>query len=69
MLLILILYVNDILILANSTEIDRIISFMTKQFQWITVSKENKQSYLGMNICVEDHKVSVEMIFFILKSY
>jgi hypothetical protein len=65
MLFILMLYVDDILILDNLEEIDRIASFMTKEFQWITISKENKQSYLGMNICVEEHKVTVDMIFFV----
>jgi hypothetical protein len=65
MLFIPISYVDDILILANLKEIDHIASFMKKEFQWITISKENTQSYLGMSIGVLEHKVTVDMIFFV----
>jgi hypothetical protein len=49
----------------DTEEIKCMLSFMTKEFQWITISKVNTQAYLGMNICVEENKVCVDMIFFI----
>jgi hypothetical protein len=36
-----------------------------KEFQWITVVCEKVQSYLGMNIEVQDHAVIVDMQYYI----
>jgi hypothetical protein len=63
-LCILILYVDDILLFADDVEINRVEAFMKKEFQWITVIKNNTQSYLGMNITVEKNLVTVDMNYF-----
>jgi hypothetical protein len=64
MLFLLILYVDDILLFASCAEIDRVQRFMEKEFKWITVIKGNVQSYLGMNIEVSNHKVSIDMSYY-----
>jgi len=46
-------------------EIDRVKSFMMKEFQWITVVCDRFQSYLGINVEVQDHAVVVDMIYYI----
>jgi hypothetical protein len=61
----LILYVDDILLFADIGEIESIKAFMMKEFQWITVICEKVQSYLGMNIEVQDHAVIVDMYYYI----
>ena len=61
----LILYVDDILLFANMQEIERVKAFMMKEFQWITVICERVQSYLGMNVEVQEHAVIVDMIYYI----
>jgi hypothetical protein len=63
-LFILILYVDDILLFANIPKIERVQAFMTKEFKWITVTKGNAQSYLGMNIEVLPHEVTVSMSYY-----
>jgi hypothetical protein len=63
-LCILILYVDDILIFADNEEINQVEAFMKRAFQWITVIKDNTQSYLGMNITVEKNLVLVDMNYF-----
>jgi hypothetical protein len=40
-------------------------SFLMKEFQWITVMCEKVQSYLGMNVEVQDHAMIVDMIYYI----
>jgi hypothetical protein len=64
MLFLLILYVDDILLFALCAEIDRVQKFMEKEFKWITVIEGNVQSYLGMNIEVSNHKVSIDMSYY-----
>jgi len=61
----LILYVDDILLFANIEETKRVKTFMMKEFQWITVICEKVQSYLGMNIEVQDHAIIVDMHYYI----
>jgi hypothetical protein len=56
--------VDDILPFADDEEINRVETFMKKEFQWITVIKNNTQSYLGMNITVEKNLVTVDMNYF-----
>jgi hypothetical protein len=63
-LCILILYVDDILLFADDTEINRVEEFMKKEFKWITVDKNNHQSYLGMNINVEKHCIKINMLYY-----
>jgi hypothetical protein len=45
-------------------EIERVQAFMTKEFKWITVTKGRVQSYLGMNIEMSEHKISVSMSYY-----
>ena len=40
-----ILYVDDIMLFADSSEIDRVKTFMMKEFKWITVIQEKIESY------------------------
>jgi hypothetical protein len=61
---ILILYVNDILLFADSVEIARVKTFMERGFKWITVIQEKTQSYLRMNVELQDHKIIVDMEYF-----
>jgi hypothetical protein len=63
-LCILILYVDSILLFADDAEINRVQSFMMKEFRWITVVKDNVQSYLGMNIKVSKNQVTVDMDYY-----
>jgi hypothetical protein len=60
----LILYVDDILLFANEEEINRVEAFMQKEFKWITVTRGNKQSYLGMNIEISSNKITVDMQYY-----
>jgi hypothetical protein len=60
----LILYVDDILLFANDEEINRVEIFMKREFKWITVSKDKRQSYLGMNIEVSTNQITVDMHYY-----
>jgi hypothetical protein len=61
----LILYVDDILLFANDDEINRVETFMKREFKWITVTKGNMQSYLGMSIDVSMNWITVDMHYYI----
>lgn len=61
---ILILYVDNILIFADSVEIARVITFMASKFKWIAIIQEKTQSYLGMNVELQDHKIMVDKEYF-----
>ncbi len=63
-LCILILYVDDILLFADQDEITRVETFMKREFKWITVSKNNVQSYLGMNIVVLPNQITIDMNYY-----
>ncbi len=45
----LMIYVDDILILADDSELQKIEEFLKSEFTWITMVIDNKQSYLGMH--------------------
>ncbi|MFN9978941.1 MAG: hypothetical protein ACK53Y_03450 [bacterium] len=45
-----VVYVNDILIIASGEEIHRLHQHFVDEFQWVTLDLGNKQSYLGMQI-------------------
>jgi hypothetical protein len=61
----LMLYVDVILLFANKEEITRVKAFMMKEFQWTTVVSEMTQSYLGMNVEVQNHAVIMDMRYYI----
>lgn len=63
----LLIYVDDILILADRAEIERLKVNFTKEFTWITMDVGKVHSYLGMQIEFEDGFVKVDMKHFIEK--
>jgi hypothetical protein len=63
----LLIYVDDILILANDTEIDRMEKVFLKEFMWITMERNNKLSYLGMLVSLEEGTATIDMTYFIEK--
>ncbi len=63
----LLIYVNDILILADTTEIERIKKFFMREFTWITMQVNNSHSYLGMQISLEKGIATIDMSNFIYK--
>lgn len=64
---ILLIYVDDILVIADKAEINRLKDEFTKEFTWITMDVGKRHSYLGMQICFEEGYVTVDMIHFIEK--
>ena len=63
----LVIYVDDILVLAPEQEIDRLQQAIIKQFRWITMEIGSAHSYLGMQLILEDCCVRVDMRNFIEK--
>ena len=63
----LLVYVDDILVIAERAEIERLQQRFVNEFTWITIDIGKKYSYLGMQICFEDGCVLVDMIHYIDK--
>ncbi len=63
----LLLYVDDILILADDMEIDRLEQVFLCEFTWITIERDNKLSYLGMLISLAEGEATVDMTYFVEK--
>ncbi len=63
----LLIYVDDILILADTTEIEWIKKFFVREFTWITMQVDNSHSYLGMQISLEKGIATIDMSNFIDK--
>ena len=63
----LLIYVDDILILADRAKIERLKGNFTKEFTWITMDVGKVHSYLGMHIEFGDGFVKVDMKHFIEK--
>ena len=59
--------VDDILVIAERVEIERLQQRFVEEFTWITIDIGKKHSYLGMLICFEDGCVLVDMIHYISK--
>jgi hypothetical protein len=59
-----IIYVNDLLLLTDKTEAERLEKELTAEFKWITMTKCSVHSYLGMKIMLQDHAVTIDMSFF-----
>jgi hypothetical protein len=64
---ILIIYVDDILILADDEETKRLIGVFEKEFRWITHSTGSEQSYLGMIMRMENGMATFDMMYYIKK--
>jgi hypothetical protein len=63
----LIVYVDDILIIAEDDEIERLRKAFIDEFKWIAFETGDSLSYLGMQITVRNGKVMVDMTFYIDK--
>jgi hypothetical protein len=57
----LIVYVDDILIIASENEINRLHSLCIDEFRWVTLEMGNVHSYLGMQLEFADGQVRVNM--------
>ena len=58
----LLIYVDDILVIADRAEIERLQKRFTDEFTWITIDIGEKHCYLGMQICFEDGYMTVDMV-------
>lgn len=63
----LLICVDDILVIADKEEIERLKTRFTEEFTWITMEVGKEHSYLGMQICLDDGVVTVDMIHYISK--
>jgi len=63
----LVVYVNDILILASEDEIKRLGKAFTAEFRWITLETGNRHSYLGMQLEFLPDAVKIDMGFYVEK--
>jgi hypothetical protein len=64
----LLIYVDDILIIAEEAEFERLRAAFTKQFRWITMEVNDSLSYLGMQIALGKGYVELDTIFYIDKA-
>jgi hypothetical protein len=62
---IILIYVDDLLLLTDKEEADRLERELTAAFQHITMTRGATQSYLGMQITLKQHSVFIDMTFFI----
>jgi hypothetical protein len=63
----LLIYVDDILIIADKMEIKRIQGIFMQEFTWITFDVNNQHSYLGMQISLEKGIATIDMTNFVDK--
>jgi hypothetical protein len=63
----LVVYVDDILIIATNEEIERLRKCFTEVFQWITLDVGDVHSYLGMQLTFVKGAVKIDMTFYIEK--
>jgi hypothetical protein len=57
----LVVYVDDMLIIASEQEIERLHELCVHEFRWITLEKGRSHSYLGMQLEFADGEVHVDM--------
>jgi len=63
----LLIYVDDILLLAEQQEIERMKEVFLQHFTWITMEIAEKHSYLGMLISLRPGEVEIDMEFYVRK--
>jgi hypothetical protein len=63
----LLIYVDDILVLADEAELKQVESFFKKEFTWITMNVGNVLSYLSMQIMLEQGVVTMDMSYYLEK--
>ena len=61
------IYVDDILVLADEEEVQRIRDAFVEEYQWITIDVSDSHSYLGMQLMLKEGTVVVDMSNFIDK--
>ena len=65
---ILLIYVDDILLLMDKIEAERVRQAFVQEFQWITMEFGSVQSYLGMQlILMKDNSAIIDMTHFVDK--
>jgi hypothetical protein len=62
---IILIYVDNLLLLMDHREAKRMEMVLTREFKWIVMSIGSVQSYLGMQITLEEKQVTVDMIYFL----
>ncbi len=60
-----IIYVDVLLLLTDKAEAARLEKELTSAFKWITMTKGNTHSYLGMQILLRNHSITIDMSFFV----
>jgi hypothetical protein len=63
----LLIYVDDILLLAEQQEIEQMKEVFLQNFTWITMEIAEKHSYLGMLISLRPGEVEIDMEFYVRK--
>ncbi len=61
MVYLLIVYVDDVLIIATAGEIKRLHELYIEEFHWVTLDMGNRHSYLGMQLEFLVGKVHIDM--------
>jgi hypothetical protein len=64
---ILLIYVDDILILADEVETRQLIGIFQREFHWITHSTGCEQSYLRMIVRMERGAATLDMTYYVKK--
>jgi hypothetical protein len=59
--------VDDILIIADETELKRIQEIFMREFTWITFEVNNQHAYLGMQVSLEKGITTIDMTNFVNK--
>ncbi len=57
----LLIYIDDILLFADPAEIKCMEQVFIREFKWITMHVGNQQSYLGMQIDLNDGNATIDM--------
>jgi len=63
----LLIYVDNVLVVATEVEFERLREAFTKEFCWITMEVSNILSYLGMQVELHRGYAIVDMLFYIEK--
>ena len=63
----LLIYVDDILVLTDKEEAERLQQAFVQEFQWVTMEYRSIHSYLGMQIVLKDGYTIIDMTHFVDK--
>jgi len=59
------LYVDDILLIAEKMEIERVEQAFQAEFRWITMAVGNSHSYIGMKLTVDKGYIILDMRYYL----